>query len=595
VRLKRAVRTVRLAVSLVWAAGRGDLLAIIAASVITSMAIAGQLLVGRTLLDLLADGDGVDAGDLAPHLVLLGILLVVGSVSQAVAGELRIPLGEDVYRRTMGEILDVATEVDLEAYEDPEFHNRLRRAQAAAAGQSAAVVFGLVTIISTLVVTVGVVAVLFTVAPVLLPIALLGYAPIALVNVRNNRARYQMEVGLTELDRDRFYYEFALTERADAKEIRAYGVAPTLRRWHDELWSTRLQQLRTLVKRRMALTTLGSLVTTAVLIATLSIALILAARGSITVGDAAVAIVGLQQLSGRMQSAGVAFSAVHEGLTFLRDFEQFRDTLPLIRARQPTGRPPSPPTTISVDHVGYRYPDAHDDALRDISFELRRGDVMAIVGSNGSGKSTLAKLLCGLLPPTRGTIAWNGVDLATCDPNLVRRQVAPVFQDFTRFMLTIRHGIALGDVSRLDDEAAVRAAARRAGLDELIASYPEGLDVRLGKLFLDGTDISGGQWQRLAIARALFRDAPIVLMDEPSASLDPQAESDLFDMLRAMADDRIIVFVSHRFATVRDADVVLVLEDGDVVEIGSHDELMDAGGLYHDLFELQAARYGSGR
>jgi ATP-binding cassette subfamily B protein len=332
-----------------------------------------------------------------------------------------------------------------------------------------------------------------------------------------------------------------------------------------------------------------------VLIATLSIALILAARGSITVGDAAVAIVGLQQLSGRMQSAGVAFSAVHEGLTFLRDFEQFRDTLPLIRARQPTGRPPSPPTTISVDHVGYRYPDAHDDALRDISFELRRGDVMAIVGSNGSGKSTLAKLLCGLLPPTRGTIAWNGVDLATCDPNLVRREVAPVFQDFTRFMLTIRHGIALGDVSRLDDEAAVRAAARRAGLDELIASYPEGLDVRLGKLFLDGTDISGGQWQRLAIARALFRDAPIVLMDEPSASLDPQAESDLFDMLRAMADDRIIVFVSHRFATVRDADVVLVLEDGDVVEIGSHDELMDAGGLYHDLFELQAARYGSGR
>jgi ATP-binding cassette subfamily B protein len=595
VRLKRAVRTVRLAVSLVWAAGRGDLLAIIAASVITSMAIAGQLLVGRTLLDLLADGDGVDAGDLAPHLVLLGILLVVGSVSQAVAGELRIPLGEDVYRRTMGEILDVATEVDLEAYEDPEFHNRLRRAQAAAAGQSAAVVFGLVTIISTLVVTVGVVAVLFTVAPVLLPIALLGYVPIALVNVRNNRARYEMEVGLTELDRDRFYYEFALTERADAKEIRAYGVAPTLRRWHDELWSTRLQQLRTLVKRRMALTTLGSLVTTAVLIATLSIALILAARGSITVGDAAVAIVGLQQLSGRMQSAGVAFSAVHEGLTFLRDFEQFRDTLPLIRARQPTGRPPSPPTTISVDHVGYRYPDAHDDALRDISFELRRGDVMAIVGSNGSGKSTLAKLLCGLLPPTRGTIAWNGVDLATCDPNLVRREVAPVFQDFTRFMLTIRHGIALGDVSRLDDEAAVRAAARRAGLDELIASYPEGLDVRLGKLFLDGTDISGGQWQRLAIARALFRDAPIVLMDEPSASLDPQAESDLFDMLRAMADDRIIVFVSHRFATVRDADVVLVLEDGDVVEIGSHDELMDAGGLYHDLFELQAARYGSGR
>jgi ATP-binding cassette, subfamily B, bacterial len=219
---------------------------------------------------------------------------------------------------------------------------------------------------------------------------------------------------------------------------------------------------------------------------------------------------------------------------------------------------------------------------------------MAIVGANGSGKTTLAKLLCELLVPHAGTLRWDGVDLAGCDPGLVRAQIAPVFQDFSRYMLTIRQGIALGDGERLDDEAAIVTAARQAGIAELIASHPEGLDVRLGKV-LGGTDISIGQWQRLAIARALFRDAPIVLMDEPSASLDPRAEADLFDLLQSLGQDRIVIFVSHRFATVRSADVVMVMEQGDVVEMGSHDELMAAHGLYHDLFELQAERYGMTR
>ncbi len=590
-RVRRVLRTIKLAISIVWEAGRRQLLTIIGASVVTSLAIAGQLLVGRSLLDMLADDRNVSAGDLAPDLVLLGVLLMVAALSQAVATELRLPLGEEVYRRTMNEILDVATEVDLETYESSDFHDRLQRARLAASGQSAAVVFGIVTIVSTLVVTIGVVAVLFTVAPILLPIALIGYVPIAVVNVRNNRARYQLELELTELQRDRSYMEYLMTERVEAKEVRAYDTAPTLRRWHAALWATRIDRLRDLVRKRLALTSIGAFVTTAVLIATLAITLILAARGTITIGDAAVAIVGLQQLSGRLQSAGTAFGSVHEGITFLRDFESFRATLPVIRERRATGVPPTPPTVLTAEHLSYRYPDSDVDAVRDISFELRRGQSMAIVGANGSGKTTLAKLLCELLVPNAGTLRWDGVDLAGCDPGLVRAQIAPVFQDFSRYMLTIRQGIALGDGERFDDEAAIVMAASQAGIAELIASHPEGLDVRLGKV-LGGTDISIGQWQRLAIARALFRDAPIVLMDEPSASLDPRAEADLFDLLQSLGRDRIVIFVSHRFATVRSADVVMVMEQGDVVEMGSHDELMAAHGLYHDLFELQAERYG---
>jgi ATP-binding cassette subfamily B protein len=592
VRSPKRLSTIRLALSIVYGAGRRETIFIILSTVVTSVAIAGQLLVGRSLLDLLADNDRVDAADLAPQLLLLGLLLLTSSMSEAIAGELRIPLGEEVHRRTMGEVLDVATEVDLEAYEGSEFHDRLQRARIAAGGQSSAVVFGLVTILSTLAIATGVVLVLLTIAPVLVPLALIGYAPIAFVNVRNNRARYRLERDLTELQRDRAYLEFIMTDRVEAKEVRSYDIAPTLRGWHDELWNTRLQRLRGLIRQRLALTTLGSFVTNLTLVATLSFALILAGRGTITLGDAAVAIVGLQQLSNRLRSAGAAFGGVHESVTFLRDFERFRATLPIIREQRPTAAPPTPPTVLTVDQIGYRYPGSHHDALSSVSFELERGTIMAVVGANGSGKSTLAKLLCQLLPPATGTIRWDGVDLADCDPSLVRVQIAPVFQDYARYMLTIRNAIALGDTARLDDEEGIRRALSHVGLDDLIESRPEGLDVRLGKGFAGGTDISTGQWQRLAIARALFRDAPVVLLDEPSASLDPQAEADLFDLLHSICSDRIVIFVSHRFATVRSADVVMVLDQGEIVELGHHGQLMDANALYSDLFRLQAERYG---
>lgn len=589
---RHAFRTIRLALSLVWRSGRLQFLFIIAATVVTSLCVAGQLLIGRQILDLLAGGKQVDAGELAPYLVALGVLLMVAALSQAVTSELRIPLGEKVTRRTMDEILDVATEVELEEYEVSDFHDRLERARFAAGGQSTAVVFGLVTVLSTLIVAIGVVAVLLAVVPILVPIAVVGYLPIAYVNMRNNRATHELEWELTELQRERAYLEYVMTDRVEAKELRAYGIVPTLRRWHSGFWDIRITRLHQLMRLRLGLTTAGSFVTTAVLIGTLSVAVILAGNGSISIGDAAVAIVGLQQLSGRLQSAGSAFGGVHQGVTFLRDFEKFRSELPAIRERRPAGVPPMPPRVLAVRDLGYRYPGAETDALRSVGFELRRGQIMAVVGANGSGKSTLAKLLCGLLPPTRGFVEWDGIDLATCDPDLVRSQMAPVFQDFSRYMLTIRQAIGLGDVAALDDEDRILRAAEWSGVDDLVASRAEGLDARLGKMFSGGTDISIGQWQRLAIARAFFRDAPVVIMDEPSASLDPRAEAELFDLLQTLCADRIVIFVSHRFATVRTADVVLVLDQGEVVELGTHDELMTAHGLYRDLFTLQADRYG---
>ncbi len=587
-----SLRVLRLAWTLVWTSGRGSLLVILAATATTSLALAGQLLVGRSLLNLLAGSDEVSTADLVPRLVALGVLLLASAMSQALATELRVPLGEEAQRKAMNDIIDVATEVSLEDFEQPEFHNRFRLAAAGASGRSSQIVFGLVNIVSTLMIALGVVLVLVAVAPILVPISIAGYLPIAYVNLRNNRERYELERSLTELQRERSYLEFLLTAREAATETRAYGLRGKLRGWHSENWDVRLSRLRILVRRRLLLSGVGSSVTTAVLIGTLSVAVALAARGSLSLGDAAVAVVGLQQLSSRLRGAGSAFSGIHSGITFMRDFQRFRDELPLLRRARPTNAPPTPPDIVAADALSYRYPGSTEDAVRSVSFEMRRGQIIAVVGANGSGKTTLSKLICGLLPIERGAVRWDGVDIATCDPELVRSQIAPVFQDYLPYMLTLRQVVGLGDVTRMNDEVGIMKAIEEVGLGELVEAHDAGLDVRLGKMYTDGIDLSVGQWQRLAIARALFRDAPILVLDEPSASLDPRAEAELFDLLHSLCTDRMVLFVSHRFATVRSADVVVVLDHGAVVEMGQHDELMEAGGLYRELFEVQAARYG---
>ncbi len=587
-----SLRIFRLAWTLVWTSGRRSLILILAATATTSLALAGQLLVGRSLLDLLAGSAEVNTADLVPRLVALGVLLLASALSQAVATELRVPLGEEAQRRAMNDIIDVATEVSLEDFERPEFHNRFRLAAGGAGGHSSRIVFGLVNIVSTLMIAVGIVLVLVAVAPILVPISVAGYLPIAYVNLRNNRERYELERSLTELQRERTYLEFLLTAREAATETRAYGLSGTLRGWHSENWDVRLRRLRILVRRRLLLSGAGSAVTTVVLIGTLSVAVALAARGSLSLGDAAVAVVGLQQLSSRLRGAGTAFSGIHNGITFMRDFQRFRDELPRMREERPTDIPPTPPNVISTQALSYRYPGGTEDVLRSVSFEIRRGQIVAVVGANGSGKTTLSKLVCGLLPAERGAVRWDGVDIGTCDPDLVRAQIAPVFQDYIPYMLTLRQVIGLGDVTRMDDDSGIMKAIEDVGLGELVAAHDTGLDVRLGKMYTGGIDVSVGQWQRLAIARALFRDAPILVLDEPSASLDPRAEAELFDLLHSLCADRMVLFVSHRFATVRSADAVVVLDHGEIVEMGHHDDLMKAGGLYHELFEVQAARYG---
>jgi ATP-binding cassette, subfamily B, bacterial len=597
-RPRRLFTTTALAYRLVDSAARRELRTTLALTVIASALTAGELLVGRHLVNLLVGDAAAETApiDLVPWLALLGALLIGTALVNTAVGELRILLNELVHRRAIEQVLEAATTAELEDFEDPDFHDEVQRAREHADTSAWEVVWGLVTLMSTALSALAVLGVLLAIAPLLVPIAAVAYVPIAFAGVLNTRILYRLRYGLAELDRDRAYHERLLTGRLEAKEVRAFGLAAWLRRRHDGLFAERIEQTRGVVKRRTVTALVGSSITALVFVLALGGVLLLALGGQIGVADAAVAVVGLQQLSGRLRSMGQSITSMFEGVTFLRDFETFRQRADAAQASaaitsEPRATPPERPDRIRLDSVSYRYPAGAEDVLREVSLELRPGQVVAIVGPNGAGKSTLAKLLCGLLPPTRGHILWDGVDTSRCDPAAVRKLVAPVFQDFTRFEHTAREAIAFGDLDRFDDAAGVQAAARRAGVEEFLRALPAGFDTRLSTSFSDGTELSVGQWQRLAIARAFFRDAPLVVMDEPAAALDPRAERDLFDRLHDLGRDRMVLFISHRFATVHRADLILVMLEGQVAERGTHGELMALRGLYAELYTLQAEHF----
>jgi ATP-binding cassette subfamily B protein len=317
-----------------------------------------------------------------------------------------------------------------------------------------------------------------------------------------------------------------------------------------------------------------------------------AVQGQIGVGDFVLYSGAVFLIQDSIRSVLDNAGALHDAQLHVSNISEFLRLEAPMPARD--GGWPVPATWrhgLELRDVSFRYPGTERDVLRGVSFTLRPGETLALVGHNGAGKTTLVKLLCRLYDPTAGHILLDGHDLREYDLAAWRRHVSAVFQDYAHYQFTAGENIGLADLARVDDQGAIRAAATKAGADDVLASLPHGLDTPLGRQFEGGVELSIGQWQKVALARAFFRDAPLHVLDEPTAALDAQAEYEVYRRFRDLTRGRTTVLISHRFSTVRMADRILVLQEGRIVEEGPHETLVQAAGVYADLYEKQASHY----
>lgn len=551
------------------------------------------LLIGNVLDSLAArtvDQSVVET--LLPSLTLFGTVLLLSTVVLSMLPSLRVVLTERISWYTIEKVLDVATAVPLAEFDRPSFHQRLTRAQSAA-NRPALITQSLFSFIGSLSTITSTVVVLLSVRPLL--VAVLGalVLPPLLASGRSSRGIYRLMVALTEDERRRSYERTLLMSRETAAEMRSYRLSGFLRSRGVDLFENRIRQLRRVVLRSLPGYLASGLTMTLAVIAGMVLLLTLAGSEQITLATASVGIFAVLQYSSALSTVAASVSQIYDSALYLEDFRAFQDMLPTLLAERSKAALPAPQDfdLITMDGVGFRYPDATQPALRDVSLSLRRGELVALVGGNGSGKTTLAKLLCNLYRPDHGHIRWDGVDITDVDPDELRESIAVLFQNFGRYLFTAAENIGVGLVENRDDREAVVSSAKRARADDFIRTLDKGYDTTLGGVFKGSTDLSGGQWQSIALARAFFRAAPLVVLDEPTAALDARAENQLYEGMRELFVGRTVLLISHRLQSVRSADRIYVLDQGSIVEVGTHEELIAHQGLYAELYDLQATQF----
>jgi len=578
------------AVRLGWSASRLDTAATITLNIASGVFTAFALFATTGVLEaLFAAGPTPQRVRAAlPSLILVAAATAVRAGLSATAGWAQSRLEPQVDQAVEVRLFDLTSQVELAAFDDPDFHDRMQRARDRGAGAASRVVNNVINCLTAFASITAAAVVVGVLQPILLVVLLLAQLPEAWAAVRSARISYVTRFALIDSYRRKYILADLIAERRTAAELRSFTMRSfllgRLSRLAAYTRDAELAAARRQTVTRVLASAMGGIATAGVYVALGA----LLAAGALPLSVAGTALLAIRSAQGSLQQLMYAVNQCYEEGLYFSDYLAFCEDA--TSRLPPPGLRPAPAgfERIAVSGVTFGYPGADKLALRDVSIEIRRGEVVALVGENGSGKTTLAKVLAGLYRPAAGSVRWDEVNIGDVDGEPLREQVAVIAQDHGNWPLTVRHNITMG---RVLDENLLAAAAGASGADTVIDDLARGYDTLLARQFKDGAELSGGQWQRIAAARGFYRAAPLLIMDEPTAALDARAEFALFSSIRTLALDRTVLIITHRLASVRHADRIYVLAHGSVIEEGTHGELMALGGQYAELYTLQASQY----
>ena len=551
------------------------------------------LWIGKIIIDEIILQSKLDVSDLTKLWTFVGIEFGLIILSDLISRAIQLTdslLGDAYSIESSVTIIKKTNQIDISLLEDSEFYDKLERARIQTAGR-VGLISNALGEVQSLISIATLVAGLIYFEPYLIILLVLSIIPSFINEIWFSQQQYSLARGWTAERRELDYLRFIGANNQTAKEIKLFGLTDFIVDRFKNLSNEYYELNKTLAVKRSALGFVFNVLGTLSYYGAYIFIIYRVISGVITLGELTFLSGTFNRLTRNLQDFFSKFTRITESALYLKDYFEFIDISIEPKHSEDMPLPEKIKTGFEFRNVHFSYPDSDNEILKGVSFQINVGEKMAFVGQNGAGKTTLTKLLLRFYEPTKGEILLDGININRFKKDEFQEFFGVIFQDFYRYEFTVRENIAIGDIDEINNDEKIKKAAELSLANQVISELRKGYDQQLGKRFYRGQELSGGQWQKVALARAYMKDAEVMILDEPTSALDAKAESDVFERFIGLTKDKTSIIISHRFSTVRQADRILVLDEGKILEVGSHQELMTNASLYAELFKLQAEGY----